>query len=82
MRWVTALKAWIVEFHLLPASLLSIVVIQGTDDHTVDWPYNMKVVREKFPNLTIRYLAVGRHQLVNESEPFRKSMFDLIDELF
>ncbi|HJN52154.1 MAG: alpha/beta hydrolase [Pseudomonadales bacterium] len=82
MHWVTALKVWIREFHSLPTSSLSITVIQGTDDHTVDWRYNMKVVREKFPNLTIHYLTDGRHQLVNESESLRSNMFDLMDSLF
>jgi len=82
MSWVTALKGWIGEFSILPTSSLSIVVIQGTDDQTVDWVYNMRAVREKFPNLTIHYLTGGRHQLVNESEPFRKSMFDLMDKRF
>lgn len=82
MRWVTSLKAWIRQFHLLPTSLLSVVVIQGTDDQTVDWPYNMKVIEEKFPNLTIHYLTGARHQLVNESEPYRKTLFDRMDAFF
>jgi alpha-beta hydrolase superfamily lysophospholipase len=82
IRWVTALKDWLREFSLLPASSLRIVVIQGTDDQTVDWSYNMERVREKFPGATIHYLPGGRHQLVNESEPFRKRLFGLLDPLF
>ena len=82
MRWVTALKAWLREFSLLPTSSLGIVVIQGTDDQTVDWSYNMEIVRDKFPGVTIHYLAGGRHQLVNESEPFRKSVTELLDTIF
>jgi|TARA_Y100000310_G_scaffold262094_1_gene271685 lysophospholipase len=82
LRWVTALKDWIGEFNELPTSALRVTVIQGTEDRTVDWKYNMKVVSEKFPNLTIHYLSGARHHLVNESEPYRKKMFAFIDALF
>ena len=79
MLWVTALKEWIIQFHELPVSSQVFLIIQGTDDNTVDWHYNLGVVAQKFPNSRVRYIPEARHQLVNESEPLRNEMFGEID---
>ncbi len=80
LQWVTALKKWLVRFEKLPSSQSEILVIQGTNDHTVDWRYNLPVISQKFPNSEIRYIPDGMHQLVNESERLRDDMFDEIDQ--
>lgn len=79
MLWVTALKEWIRQFHDLPSSNCEILIIQGTDDNTLDWRYNLGVITQKFPNSKKRYIFDGRHQLVNESEPLRNELFSEID---
>jgi lysophospholipase len=80
MLWVTALKEWINQFHALPmADDCEVLVIQGTDDNTVDWRYNIGVIAQKFSNRSVYYIPEGRHQLVNESEPLRREMFAEID---
>jgi lysophospholipase len=80
MQWVTALKEWIIRFHeLASVSACEVLVIQGTDDNTVDWRYNLGVIERKFPNSRVHYITDGRHQLVNESEPLRREMLGEID---
>lgn len=79
MVWVTALKEWIGQFHDLPSSNCETLIIQGTDDSTLDWRYNLGVIAQKFPNSRIRYISGGRHQLVNESQPLRNELFSEID---
>jgi len=80
MQWVTALKDWISRFQeLASVSNCEVLIIQGTDDNTVDWHYNLEVIAEKFPISRVHYVPDGRHQLVNESEPLRNEMFAEID---
>lgn len=82
MQWVSALKKWQRYFLSLPASNFFPLVVQGKEDTTVDWPYNLSVVKTKFPHAKVFYMNEARHQLVNESEAFRTTMFAAIDLYF
>jgi alpha-beta hydrolase superfamily lysophospholipase len=81
MQWVTALKEWISRFHKLApvGDDCEVLIIQGTDDNTVDWHYNLGVIAQKFPDCRVHYVPDGRHQLVNESKSLRREMFREID---
>ncbi len=79
IQWVTALKKWTREFNKLGTNNIDTLVLQGTDDKTVAWRYNMKVIKSKFPNSRVHYLPLAGHQLVNESPPYRTDMFNRID---
>ncbi|MBV1916345.1 MAG: alpha/beta hydrolase [Pseudomonadales bacterium] len=81
LQWVTALKQWLKEFHKLPESELSPLVIQGKVDSTVDWQYNIPKIQEKFRQPQIHYLDEGRHHLVNESDPIRDEIFKAVDQI-
>ena len=81
LQWVTALKQWLKEFRTLPESELSPVVIQGKVDRTVDWQYNIPQIQEKFKLPQIHYLKEGRHHLVNESDPIREEIFNVVDTI-
>ena len=82
LQWVSALKQWINHFmHLAPVQYVPLV-IQGKQDETVDWQYNIPVVKNKFPAAKVLYLKEGRHQLVNESEEIREPMFAAMDVYF
>lgn len=80
LQWVGALKQWIPYFKTLRPIELAPLVVQGQEDGTVDWRYNLPVIEKKFPKVNIRYLETGRHHLVNESEDIRGAMFCMIDE--
>jgi alpha-beta hydrolase superfamily lysophospholipase len=66
-------------FKRLPGIIYVPLVVQGQEDKTVDWQYNMPVVKEKFNSAKFFYIKNGRHQLVNESEEIRRLMFSAMD---
>jgi lysophospholipase len=66
VSWVGALRKWIKTIECSAPVDLDIHVIQGTCDGTVDYNYNMKVLKEKFTGFSVTYIEDGKHQLVNE----------------
>ncbi len=79
-RWVSAMAEWIKLFDSFPVQQRSLLVIQGDDDHTVDFNYNLPTIKEKFPTTRVRMIKDARHQLVNESETYRQPMLNWIGE--
>ena len=77
IAWVAAMADWVVRFVDLAPCELEVLVLQGTHDSTVDWKYDLGIIREKFAP-KILSLDAARHHLVNESEPYRQKMFDFI----
>lgn len=55
-----------------------ILVIQGTNDKTVAWRYNLKFIQSKFSRAEIELIPNARHELFNESADLRKEVFSLI----
>ncbi|MGK0500939.1 MAG: lysophospholipase [Oceanicoccus sp.] len=82
LQWVAALQQWIPQFIHKPPLRFSPLIIQGKQDKTVDWKFNVPLIKQKFPNAKSYYLQRGRHQLVNESEEIRAPMFTAIDLYF
>ncbi len=78
--WLHALKMWIKRFHTAqPISGLSLMVIQGTGDGTVDWRYNLRLIERKFPGLILHKISHARHHMANESEPIRREFLSLME---
>ena len=75
LRWVRALRHWVPFIEALPASDLSINIVQGDNDHTVAWPHNLKILQEKFPHQRLLMLPTAQHHLINENEQLRTQMF-------
>ena len=71
MRWIGALKRWLADFERRPASPQPLLVVQGDEDGTVQWEYNVPYIRRQFPNSQVYMLQGGRHHLANESDPLR-----------
>jgi len=80
ITWLLALKQWIKRFLLSATSGHAPLVVQGEHDSTVDWIYNINVIKRKFPHCKIAYLASARHHLANESEEIRKEIFQQMDQ--
>lgn len=80
-KWVRALKNWMPEFARSESCAMPIVVIQGTDDTTVDWRYNMQAIEHKFPNASIQLVADARHHLANESPEIMAQVYAVLDKL-
>lgn len=75
IRWVSAMRDWVREFREHPVTDFAPLVVQGTADDTVDWRWNLAMIRQKFPRAEVRMLEGARHHLVNEARPTREAVF-------
>jgi lysophospholipase len=81
VSWIMALNRWIPEFlNQQSKKHLSPLVVQGTGDETVDWRYNLQVIKEKFPAYTLQELKGARHHLANESSDYLKQLFSALSD--
>jgi alpha-beta hydrolase superfamily lysophospholipase len=66
------------EFHpnKLPAetSKKGFLILQGDRDTTVDWRYNVRLLRDKFPAANVEMIPGARHELLNEAAEFRSKV--------
>ncbi|MGL6160327.1 alpha/beta hydrolase [Microbulbifer sp.] len=80
MRWLTAMVDWLNTFPKTAKNPKPILVIQGTGDETVSWRYNMRVVRDRFPNSKRVIVRGARHQMINETQPYRHQILKALDD--
>lgn len=78
--WVGALMAWIKRIEAAPHSRRQPLIVQGEADGTVDWPYNLRVLKEKFAEPQILLLPEARHHLANELPDIRRRYFTFLDQ--
>jgi alpha-beta hydrolase superfamily lysophospholipase len=72
LDWIRALYDWNDRFAKLPVSSKEVLIIQGSYDMTVDWRYNLKALRKKFPAAKVEMIEGARHELFNESSALRE----------
>ncbi|GAB1262857.1 alpha/beta hydrolase [Aurantivibrio plasticivorans] len=75
VRWVGAMKEWIAKVGKFTPVDAPVLIIQGDDDHTVDWQYNLSALQTVLPSAVIKMVPQGRHHLVGESAPYRAQVF-------
>ncbi|MDM1696955.1 alpha/beta hydrolase [Thiopseudomonas alkaliphila] len=80
VAWVTAMRNWIALIHKAKKAGFRPIVVQGQQDKTVDWRYNLSFLSKKFTSLRVLYLPEARHHLVNEAVDLRQQMLSFIDE--
>ncbi|MCY1263636.1 2-succinyl-6-hydroxy-2,4-cyclohexadiene-1-carboxylate synthase [compost metagenome] len=78
--WVGALARWIPRIEAAAPTPQSVLVVQGDEDETVDWRYNLKVLEDKFERIDCLLLSGAKHHLANESETLRTRYFDFLSE--
>lgn len=78
VEWVGAMKGWIDEFQSLPPCDYPFHIVQGTEDTTVDWRYNLQKLKASLPQARYTLIDGARHQLVNETAEFRQQVFDAL----
>ncbi len=79
--WVLAMLDYQRRFSVAAVNKVPLHIIQGTDDRTVDWQYNIATIAEKFPR-SLSYLVTGaKHHLVNESEDYRSKVFGHVNHI-
>jgi len=76
--WIGALIRWVGRFKRARIAL-SPVVIQGGEDETIDWQYNLKMIQQNFKAPEVHFIPEARHQLVNESMGIRQQVFAYLD---
>jgi len=64
-----------------PVDGVKITVLQGDCDHTVEWKYNLPVIKEKFIGAESIMIPGADHGLFNESEQYQQQVFDLMTQL-
>ncbi len=77
--WILAMINYQKEFAAASKSDVALKIVQGTEDTTVDWKYNIDRLAAKFPNAEVHLVEKARHHLVNESEDYRDKVFSLLD---
>ena len=75
VQWVGAMRRWVHEFRSHPVTDFAPVIIQGTADKTVDWKWNVPMIREKFPAAQLHVIEGARHHLANEANDLRERVF-------
>lgn len=75
LNWTGAMFEWNRKIADAQVSDRPIMVIQGTNDNIVSWKYNLKFIQSKFSNTQIKLVENVRHELFNESEIIRESVF-------
>lgn len=77
--WVSAMRRWMPRLLALPPNEVPVMILQGEQDMTVDWEWNLDVLMRKFPNATVFRHPEARHHLVNETQAIRSELFEALD---
>jgi alpha-beta hydrolase superfamily lysophospholipase len=77
--WFVAADKWARDFETGNGSSFAVNLIQGTEDTTLDWKYNLRVFREKLPNMKVNLIDKAYHHMANEAPDIRHQVFDAID---
>lgn len=71
LAWTKALHRWEATIAERKTSNRTLYVLQGDIDTTVDFRYNMPLIKEKIPHVQIDIVAGGSHELLNELPKMR-----------
>ncbi|WP_346796770.1 alpha/beta hydrolase [Halomonas sp. Bachu 37] len=80
VTWISAMRRWMPRLLALPPNPVPTLILQGEQDLTVDWEWNLDVLEKKFPEAQIVRHPEARHHLVNEAEPIRRGLFSALDD--
>ncbi|WP_159266860.1 alpha/beta hydrolase [Zhongshania aliphaticivorans] len=80
LSWVGALKKWQPWFLRQPPVASSLLILQGDQDETVEWRYNLPRIQAKFPNAGVVHIPGARHHLAKEGERFREQLWQACDD--
>ncbi len=75
LRWMGAMRDWIKRFGDYSVSSIPTLIVQGTNDKTVDWKNNLPLIQKQFSNTQVVTVEEGRHHLVNEGDAWREQVF-------
>ncbi len=81
-QWVKAMIESANDFDALAGSEFPLWIIQGDNDGTVDWEYNLPSIKNKFPNAVICMVPEARHHLAGESARLQQQIFACLEQAF
>lgn len=81
VSWVGAMLEWVDCIEASGPLGGAPLVIQGTEDGTVDWHHNLPVLQRLYPAVQIELIEHARHHLVNETQEIREQAFNAIGRL-
>lgn len=75
LLWIGAMKAWIDECRRAAPVDYPVTIVQGDNDGTIAWRYNLRLLRKKLPKAQLRMIPGAGHHLVNERADLRRRVF-------
>lgn len=79
LRWLGSMIRWEARMQTMPSALFTLSVVQGDQDETVDWRFNVNYVGER--TLVEAYIEVpnASHHLANERNDLREQCLRALD---
>lgn len=78
LAWIKAMHHWVARLPKYGSLMIKTCIVQGTEDKTIDWRYNIPDFSQIYLNHEVHYVYEGYHNLCNESFEYRKLAFDYI----
>ena len=82
LDWVKALYDWNTRLAAATPCDKDVFILQGDRDTTVDWRYNLGLLREKLPAANVQMIKGARHELFNETPALREECMAKIIHYF
>ncbi|WP_413375126.1 alpha/beta hydrolase [Alkalihalobacillus sp. 1P02AB] len=82
MNWIGAKLKWFNTIKGGQACECDVLILQGDQDKTVDWKYNLSYLEKSVPNNEIHVVEGGGHHLLNEVQLLQEKIFNQIERFF
>ncbi|HJV45106.1 MAG TPA: alpha/beta hydrolase [Bacillota bacterium] len=76
LDWIHALQKWNTTISQIQPMDIPVLILQGNQDRTVDWRYNIPFLQTKLPLAQVDIIPSAKHQLLNEVESIRTPIFE------
>jgi len=80
LRWFEALEAWQERIEDAAPVEREILVVQGDEDRTIAWRWNLEFIEDKFSAAEVRRIPGGHHELLSEPPEIRAPVIAAILE--
>ncbi|MGL4820632.1 MAG: alpha/beta hydrolase [Bacilli bacterium] len=81
LEWFRSMRKWYESLEKETRLTPQLVILQGTDDRTVDWKYNVPFLQERFPSSSVYYIEDASHQPLFEKSVKRAEILRKIREV-
>lgn len=82
LNWVKALMRWIPELERQSPLAYPVGLVQGGQDKTVHWRYNLPVYQRLFPDVRVLQMPGAHHHLVNDNSSHQSEMYQWLARHF